>query len=215
LKMPNLKFLRVGWHLVTDVPGWPDAPRSIRLRRAMPILLPCIGLVVLLGWKMAVLEPQMRSGQLNHQPVIALLEEIEALRLECSDQQAADLSAHATTVAKLALADPGEMNGVLQRLEQEALAKGWAATLQSSESTDEVPKPDADLAFLQARGRLSPLNGEKSSFSTLLALLDQFSINEKRIDLTRLAVRADEQGRHAVEVNFRLARLVPHEKTAQ
>jgi hypothetical protein len=215
LKKPNLKFLRTGWRLVADVPGWPDAPGSIRLRRALPILLPCVGVVLLLVWKLLVLEPRMRSGQENHVPVIALLEEIETLRLDCSDQQAAELNAQSQSVAKLALTDASEMGGVLQNLEKAALSKGWAATLQTSESIDEAPAPDASLAFLQVRGRLSPLGDEKAPFSSLLALLEQFSTNEKRIDLTRLAVRADEQGRHAVELNLRLARLVPHEKTAQ
>ena len=73
----------------------------------------------------------------------------------------------------------------------------------------------AAFAFNQVKGRLAPLPGGVASFASLLAFFDHLSAGNKRIDLTRLAIRADEQGRHAVEFNLRLVHLTLHEKVAQ
>jgi hypothetical protein len=215
LNHPFLKFLRRGWRLLTDVPGWPNAPRSVRLRRILPIALPCAGLILLFSWKLTVIDPRKRADALAHQPIQALVDDIASLRLDCSDQQAVEMAELADKTSNLALAEAGEMSKVLASIRQLAEDRGWAANLQSSESADEPPAPDAQLAFMQARGRLSSATGHHGSFASLLALLEQLSVAEKRIDLMRLTIRADEKGRYAVEVNFRLARLVTHEKTAE
>jgi hypothetical protein len=161
------------------------------------------------------LEARIKAGRLAHQPLQAVQEDIAALRLDCSDQQAAELSARAADAAKLAVEGPGGSSRLLDSLKERAARLGWAATWQTSESPTVEPARDAQVTYLQARGRLVPTDRKSSSFASLLALLEQFSANEKRIDLTRLAIRADEEGLHTVEVNLRLVRLVTHEKAAQ
>ena len=42
---------------------------------------------------------------------------------------------------------------------------------------------------------------------------EQVHASGKRIDLTRLAIRADEQGRQTAEMNLEIAYLLPDEKT--
>jgi hypothetical protein len=56
--------------------------------------------------------------------------------------------------------------------------------------------------------------GNPAPFSTLLGVFNQISLGNKRIDLTRLGVRADEPGKLEVELNLRIACRAPHEKTS-
>lgn len=209
------KSLRRIWLLLTEVPGWPDAPRGVRIRRALPIALPCVAFLLLAGWNLVVIDPRMSAERAIYQPVQALQDEVLALGMEFSDQLALDVAERAAGAETLALQGAAQTADVLFALKQQAAARGWEATLQASESTDEVPLPDAVLAFKHVRGRLAPLPGGYASFTSLLSFFEQLSAGKKRIDLTRLAIRADEQGRHAVEFNLRLVHLAPHEKAAQ
>lgn len=212
------KFITFGlacWHFLTEVPGWPDAPKWMRWRRALPLLIPCAAILVLMLWHAAYRDPQIQAERAAHQPLFSLEEEIASLRLSCSDQQATELEAKSTAVAGLLLGGPAELGPLLQTFRKEAIGRNWEANFQAGDSSAETPAADAQVMFLPVRGRLASPAGNPGSFPALLALLERYSLTGKRIDLTRLAIRADEQGRYAVELNLRLACRRPHEKTAQ
>jgi len=212
------KFITFGlacWHFLTEVPGWPDAPKWMRWRRALPLLVPCVAILLLLLWNVALRDPQIRAERAAHQPLFSLEEEIADLRLKCSDQQATELADKATTVADLLLGAPTELGPLLQTFKKEAISRKWEASFLAGDASAENPAADAQVIFLPARGKLLSQTGNPGSFSALLALLERYSSTGKRIDLTRLVIRADEQGRYAVELNLRLACRRPHEKTAQ
>jgi hypothetical protein len=215
IKLPS--FLRSAWLLLTEVPGWPDAPRSIRLRRALPLALPATALLTLMLWNAAIVQPRTQAERAAHQPLVDLEAEIQALRLTCSDQEAGDLAARAAEADAQLAADPAEAGALLRTLKATAAEKGWDAVFHVADASTEPAADDAQLVFVSAKGRLapsaSPISGHLTRFSSLLALLEQFSPSNRRIDLTRLAIRADEQGRYSVEVNLRLACRIAHEKT--
>ena len=215
MKTKLLNFAKVCWLLFTEVPGWPDAPRWLRLRRALPFLLPCTAMVLLAGWNATVRNPAIRAERTAHQPLLALEEENAALRMSCSEQQAGELATRSAAVGRVLLEEPAELGPLLHTLKKEASDRHWEANFKAGETSDETPPDDTQVIFLPVRGKLVSPAGNPGSFSALLALLERVSSAEKRIDLTRLAFRADEQGRYAVEVNLRLACRRTHEKTAQ
>jgi len=215
LKTKLITFWLACWHFLTEVPGWPDAPKWMRWRRALPLLLPCVAIFGLMIWNAALREPQIRAARAARQPLFALEEEIASLRLNCSEDQATELTAKSAKVSDMLLGGPAELAPLLQTFKKEALSRNWDANFQAGDASAETPAPDAQVVFLPVRAKLSSAAGNAGSFSALLALLERYSSTGKRIDLTRLAIRADEQGRYAVELNLRLACRRPHEKTAQ
>jgi hypothetical protein len=216
LKTDLHNFARLCWRLISEVPGWPDAPRQVRVRRALPAVVPCIGILLLAGWNLLVRDSSIRAERTAHQSVLALDDEVSSLRLGCSDQQAGELAAEAAVASRLLIENPSDSVPILHDLKKEADSRNWEANLQTIDvSADTIP-PDADVIFLPVRGRLTATPGRKAGgFPSLLALLEQFSASERRIDLTRLLVRADEEGRYVVELNLRLACRRPHEKADQ
>ena len=52
-------------------------------------------------------------------------------------------------------------------------------------------------------------------FVTLLEFLTEFPSMKLRTDLTRLAIRVDEQNGPVVEINFQMASLPLHEEATQ
>jgi len=200
--------LRILWKALTEVPGWPDAPRSLRVRRLLPIALPCLGLALLAGWNAFVLAPQMRAGRVAFAPLQAQQEEIAALRQECSDQQAGETAVHATALRRQVLAEPKQLATVLDALKSEAADRGWDASFHAADAGDQPHVTAAQITYLPVRAKLTPFPANPSTFSSLIALLERFSAFDQRIDLTRLAIRADDQGRYAVELNLRLPCLV-------
>jgi len=215
LKTKLINFGLVCWHLLTEVPGWPDAPRWMRWRRALPIIIPCVTILLMVIWNTAVRDPHIRAERAAHRPLFALEEEIAALRLNCSEQQAAELATKSAAVSDLLLGSPAELGPLLQTFKKEATTRNWEANFQAGDASAETPEENAQVMFLPVRGRLTSTAGNPGAFPALLALLDRYSSTGKRIDLTRLAIRADEQGRYAVELNLRLACRRIHEKTAQ
>lgn len=199
--------------MLTEVPGWPDAPKQVRLRRALPILLPCVAILLLLTWNSVVRNPGITRERASHQALVAQEKEIDLLRVNCSEQQAAELSARATQVAKLLLNDPQELVPLLNNLQKQAADRHWNGTFRAADVSADAPEADNNLIFLQARAKLTSSPGNSDAFPSLLALFEQISAAEKRIDLTRLGIRADEQGRHTVEFNLRLMTRRPHAKT--
>jgi hypothetical protein len=215
LKTKLISFGHACWQLFTEVPGWPDAPRWMRVRRVLPLIIPCTAMLLLAGWNLAVWEPHIRAERAAHQPLMALEEEIATLRLSCSQQQAEELAARSAGVAKLLLGGPAELGPLFLNWKKEAMDRHWESAFQAGDASAEAPAADAQVFFLPVRGKLTSPAGNPGAYSALIALLERFSSAEKRIDLTRLAIRADEQGRYAVELNLRLACPRNHEKTAQ
>jgi len=203
--------------MLTEIPGWPDAPKKIRFRRALPILIPCALSLLLLAWNKGVRDPHRRHERESHQALLDQDREIEILRLGFSEQQAGELSARMTRAEREILKDSTELIPVLEGMKQKAKERQWEGGFQPYDlsATDAPATPDEALLFLSARAKISPASENREPFSSLLALLDVFSAAEKRIDLTRLGIRADEQGRYTAELNFRLATRSPHEKTPQ
>lgn len=215
MKTKIVSFALLCWGMLTEVPGWPDAPRWMRWRRALPIVLPCVGALLLLGWNTAIRNPRMQAVRAAHQPLFALEEEIAALGMSSSEQQAQELSAKSAEVAQWLLNDPAELGPLLNTFKKEGGSLQWDATFQAADTSGETPEPDAQVSFLPVRGRLVSTRDNSSPFPSLITLLERFSATGKRIDLTRLAIRADEQGRYTAELNLRLVCRRVHEKAAQ
>jgi len=185
----------------------------MRVRRALPILVPSLALSLLLGWSLLLREPKIEAERSAHQPLVSLREDVDRLEIACSEQQAKELATR-TTEASLVLVEESELGPILRSLKQRAVEQGWEATFQTTNRSDEASPEGAQIVYLPAHGKLSTKAGNPQTFPRLLAFLDQLTVSPKRIDLTRLAIRADEQGRYFVELNFRLAcRAVAHEKT--
>ncbi len=215
MKTKLIAFGLLCWHLLTDVPGWPDAPPWMRWRRALPLLVPCVGILFLVSWNLVGRDPRIRAERATHQALFSLEEEIVSLRLSCSEQQAQDVAIRIAGADKLLLADPAELGPILAALKKEAVARQWDATFQAGDTSLENTDAAAQVYYLPVRGKLVVNPADPSSFASLIALLERYSSTGKRIDLTRVAIRADEQGRYAVELNLRLACRHAHEKTSQ
>lgn len=212
------KVRRLGhnvWILLTEVPGWSDAPLAVRLRRTVPIVLPCAGIAALLAWNLAWQAPQIRAQREAHAPLLALEAEIESLQLGCSEQQTVELTDRADQASRLLLPTPAELAPFLRTLKKEAADRGWDASFHPGEPTTETTGNDARISYQPVRVKLTPAAGRTEVYASLLSLLERFSTSGKRIDLMRLVIRADENRWQSVEANLRLAYPFSHEKISQ
>ncbi len=204
------------WRVLSEVPGWPDAPVLVRLRRVAPILVAILGMLALGVWKYGWHDPQIRAMRASHAPLLTLEEEVAALRLACSDQQAQEIATRAQQADTALVADPDDVAAVLRKLRERLLALGWDATFQAYDavSADTGAAATPGIVFAAARAELVPVKDNTAPFKSLLGVFDQISATNERIDLTRLGVRADESGKLAVELNLRVACRVPHEEAS-
>jgi hypothetical protein len=202
------------WLVLSEVPGWPDAPLGIRLRRVAPILVALVAAFILVGWKFGWREPELQEIRVLHSSVVALEEEVAALGMECSDQRAAEVAEQARAAMDSMLASHDEVTVQLRQLREQMRALGWDAVFQAYDASMAEARGAAGVEFASARGRLVPITGNPAPFRTLLGVFDQISAGPKRIDLIRLGVRADEPGKLEVELNLRIACRAPHEKTS-
>jgi hypothetical protein len=213
---PKLQsFARDAWAWLSEVPDRPHAPRALRVRRALPIALPSLAILALLGWKLAVSDPHARAQRAAGAPLLALEEETTSLRLACSDKEARDLAVQAAESARSFLKSPSELGPALGGLEKLANREGWEGGFQPMDTVIQPPGEGALTGVLAAKGTLKPAPENQRPWPTLLLLLDDLSTWDKQIALTRLVIRADEQGRYSVEAGLRLAYLLNHEKAAQ
>lgn len=203
------------WQMLCEVPGWPDAPNNMRIWRAVPIVLPCVLILLLLGWNALIRDPHVQSERASHQVLLEQEKELDALRLNVSEQQAGELSARAELANKQILKSAKELPPLLEKFKKMANDKNWSGSFQASDLSTDAKESSALLSFYAVRARLSAGPGDPEAFTALVALLDDFSASEKRIDLTRLSIRADEQGRYAAELNLRLVGRTLDEKTPQ
>lgn len=213
MKTKRADALKNFWLMLTEVPGWPDAPAWARFRRALPVLLPVAGVALIAVWHFAIHAPRVRAETARSLPLIALEDEIAMLQIACSEQQVAELAERASAASRLLLDSPAEVGGFLRGLKKEAADRGFDATFVSSDISGESAPEGAVVSYIPVRGKLSPSAGNAEPFTQLLSLLDRFTTSGKRIDLMRVAVRADEHKWQAVEVNFRLVCPIAHEKT--
>jgi hypothetical protein len=216
LKTDPTAVLRRGWSLLTGVPGWPDAPVGARRRRALPLLLPFLLLVLLGAWKVAVEDPGLRAVQAAHAPLFTLEKDVATLRAALPESAARDSRDQASQVEASLLSGPAgpALAVALRTLAETSAQQGWVGSFQGTGA----PPTDGGarrLGFLTASAELRPTARNARPWPTLLLLLDAFSSQGKQIDLTRVAIRADEEGNYSVEANLRLGYLLPHEKTAQ
>ena len=192
------------WQTLTEVPGWPDAPKALRIRRMLPIAIPAVAFVGLLLWHFAWVRPAMARARAEHEPVLELAREVEELRAVSTESGSAELASKAAEASRLLLDSPAALKTELASLQELAAAAGWQAVFQPLPALPE-PLPDsAVLSFLPVRGKLTPLPNNATAFPSLLTLLEQLSGVKKRIDLTRLVIRADEEGRQSAEIHLQL-----------
>lgn len=208
-------FARGFWLLLTAVPGWPDAPRLARLGRALPIVLPFAIMLALWGWKVAVRDPHLLAERAENRPSLLLESQIASLRLNCSEQQARDLASRTEELSHSILAGTEQVDEVLHSLQQLAAEQHLESDFQAVEGRVDAPAEGAQVAPLGLKGRLTPAPQNAQPFATLIVFLDGLSRQQPRIDLTKLAIRADEQGRYSVETHLKLGYRVSHEKAAQ
>jgi hypothetical protein len=193
------------WLALTEVPGWPDAPVRLRVQRALPIVLPTVLMLALLAWRLAWIEPHVRSVRAAEAPLVALAQEVAALEGSDSEEQIAALEAKANHARSLLLDTPEQLAVELRKLEQMCAAAGWEGRFTSIPTGNDASGAPESLILLPARAKLVPSKTNRDTFSSLLTLLEQLSAGGKRIELTRVAVRADEGGRHSVELGLRFA----------
>jgi hypothetical protein len=203
------------WQVLTEVPGWPDAPTWMRVRRLLPVLVPCAGALGLFCWDAAFREPVRAAARAAHAHLYALETEMADLRLRWSEQQASDLAAQAAQVRELLLERSGAAPAWLREFGEALRAEGWEVAIQAYDAGSGEPGAAAGPGFVSALARLRPAAASSEPLKPILRLLEQFSSSGKRIDLTRLVIRADEPGRPSLEINLRVAFRSPDEKTAE
>ena len=201
--------------MLTEVPGWPDAPRKVRVRRSLPIVIPFALILLILLWNKGVRDPYIAAERASHQALLDQQREIEGLSLTISEEKAGELAIRTARAEKQVVGGAKDLVPVLDNMKRQAAEKGWEGNFQPSNlsSTDDVPATDALVVYLPARAKITAAESNKDAFVSLLGLLDQFSMAEKRIDLTQLGIRADEQGRYTAELGFRFVGRTPHAKT--
>lgn len=211
----NLKFLEGFWRILTEVPGWPDAPRKLRIRRLIPIAVPLVAMALLTLWNLAWNQPRIQAERTAHQPLLALEQEVADLQLAVTDSRATEVATRAIETGRILLQEPKQLFPILETLKNNARANAWVATFHQITGSPTAPPIEAQMCFIPVRGKLAPAAGNTLPFPSLLAYLEQLSTAAKWIDLTRLTLRADEQGRLSAEVNLRVASRVSHEKTSE
>lgn len=208
-------FLRNFWLILTEVPGWSDAPMSVRLLRTVPIALPCVGIALLLVWNLGWHVPEVHAERASHTSLLMLEAEIENLKLASSEQQTVELSARADQVSRLLVNTPEELALLFRSLKKEATDRGWDASVHPGELGAEPAVPGSQIRFLPVRVKFTPVAGHPEVYTSLLDLLERYSSTGKRMELTRMAIRADEHRWQSVEANYRVACSTAYEKTSQ
>lgn len=216
MKNKSSQHLKLCWQILTEVPGWADAPIHARLTRALPIAFPVLAVTAILGWHFIYHLPRFEADQQALQPLASLEQEISTLQLGTSQSQVTELKERTAAATRLLVSGPKDLPEVFQELKTTFRTLGWEATFQASEATEEVAGAQPlQISFLPVRAKLKALASNQDRFVSLITALDRLSSSGKRIDLTRVAIRADESRWQAVEVNFRLLCPVLDAKTPQ
>ena len=197
------------WLILTEVPGWPNAPRQLRLRRLLPVVIPVAAMLLLFSWNQIWTHPRIQSVRTTYQPLLALEREVADLQLAGSDAKASEAATRAAEAGRMLLSEPKQIGLVLNEFTRTALASGWEATFQALPVPTASHSGDTPMYFVSARGKLVPSADNTHAFASLLVFLAQFSPPNRSVDLTRLAIRADEQGRQTAEIFLRVGCRLP------
>jgi hypothetical protein len=213
LKTKLSNYFQVCWYVLTEVPGWPDAPFRARFLRSLPVVFPFLAACLVLTWRLAVYAPEARREQASMRPLLELDREVSTLQIVNSDQQVAQLAQRAESAQHLLLENRQAVPALLHDLKKTAQDRGWDLSTQTADPVEDVAKPEAQVQYVTVRGRLRPRSGNTDTFPSLLSLLEQFSSNPKRIELTRLAIRVDDVHGQTAELSLRLACSAVHAQT--
>ncbi|WP_404423135.1 hypothetical protein [Nibricoccus sp. IMCC34717] len=207
------RFATLFWLVLTEVPGWPNAPWPHRLRRLLPVLVPVIALISLAAWLYAIHLPQRNREAAAAAPLLALEAEVSSLALKISDSQASTLAATAAAARNRLVNDVDQRQRLLATLQQQATAAGWSVTFQAGDTP--VVLNSRHFGSTSVRAVFKPAPENQRPLASLLTFLEGLTQSPKRIDLIRLSIRADELGWHSVEAGLLLAVPNPNEKVAQ
>lgn len=215
MKIKPRELLRSTWRGLTDVPGWPDAPVSLRLRRSLPISLPVLIAALLLGWHFGHTAPRLRAAHQAHQPLLKLEREVASLHLAFSEQQVSDLAIREASLLRQLPHDTKEVRTVLQSIDREAQRLGWESTFSQPTMPEEPSRSEALVADVPVRLKLRLSPDNKEPFNSLVTLLEWIPTVSRRIGLMRLTISADEGRWQSVEVGLRFTLPFSHAQATQ
>jgi len=198
---------------LVGVPGFPDATLAQRLARVAPLAIPGVLLWALAAAKCAAVDPLRERERAAFLPLCALEADITAKRMACSDEQSKDLQVRRAHMEQLLPEAPLGIAPLLNRFRQEAAEAHWTASFQVLEGV--TPGEGAPFEQVLVRGRFVPESGNDRAWPALFPLFERLSEDGPQIGLTRIAIRADEHGRYAVESLLAITCRAPHEKAAQ
>lgn len=208
LPRPLLKV----WHMFTEVPGWPDAPARVRVWRLFPLALPCFMVAGLLCWRWFVHETEVARTRAYFGDVIALQDELSALRLACSEQEAADLALAAAQARTLLAGGPDAAVARLEALRAASATLGWDLRFQTFDVDGGDGSVNDGVRFLPAVGKLDPAIPAPDALANLVRITELVFRDPIRMDLVRLQIRATDTGPGSVEMGLRIGTSVAHEE---
>ena len=195
------------WQAISEVPGWPDAPLGVRLRRLWPLVLPLAVCIVLASWIYLVREPHRAEVRADHAHLVALEDEVALLQQACSELLATELAERSTAAQERLLAGPADVQARLDTFAGRARATGWKVTAQvyGSVDMDTVAEETTPAAVMHvpARVRLEPRPGHADAFNSMFGLIRSLSGDAIGLDITALIIRADQPGVPVAEINLR------------
>ena len=171
--------------------------------RVLRLFLP-LALLAGAAWHFGFYQSQRTAQQRETAPLRQLESDVASLAAETSEPRLKELNAAAAKASGLLLESKDNLPGTLRELKQLAHQKGWEASFIPAE--DEIgPVSNVGIQFLPVRAKLKVRAENTAAYPSLLALLEEFSSFPKRIDLTRLTIRADDNRWQSVELTLRLA----------
>ena len=157
MKTKFVRFFVNIWLVLSEVPGWPDAPVLVRLRRVAPMLIAFAGIAALLGWSYGWRNPEIRGVRAAHDYLVVLEAEVAVLRLEHSDQRATEIAEQARLAAVTLVDSPDAVAPLLHEVREKIRALGWEAVFQTYDSVASDADAVDGVRFAAARARLVPI----------------------------------------------------------
>jgi hypothetical protein len=201
----------IAWRWLIGVPDRPRASAGERFLRAAPIAAPVLAVAVLAFWRMGIVDPAERAARAAQAPLLALNAQNDILGLACSDRTASELLTEAEQARRSLAASPQAIDPALATFRGLAAANGWSADLQPARPAEDSNQHPGQIGWMEATATLRPNAGNTHPWTSLLPFLDALSKSAQQLVLTRLVVRADEQGRYLVETRIRIPYLFINE----
>lgn len=208
--------LHTFWQALSEVPGWPDAPLTARLRRLLPLAVPVIASLAILAWTHLLREPHRQTVRAAQSELLSLEEEIVVLRQDCSEQLAAETVARAASARAQLLDSPAALTPRLEALAIQTRQLGWEMATQVYGVVEEDGASGLSLmAHVPGRVNLTPRPDNTDPFNSLITALDRLTGPAGLLEITRVSIRADVPGVALAEVNIRAACRPVHEEAPQ